>query len=86
MAIAAGVGVTLTLITDPSGSVDSDLSVRTREAVLAATTVQPGGGTPESSLPGLAISLGAALSQDGAHVLSPGEQALLREWLQRLES
>jgi AcrR family transcriptional regulator len=88
MVLAANIGVTLTLVTDPEESPDNDLSTRTREAVLAAVAVDPAAGAaPEQTpLPALAISLGAALGQDGAHVLTPGERGLLREWLGRLEA
>jgi AcrR family transcriptional regulator len=90
MVLSACVGVTLTLITDPEGAADRELSPRTRDAVLAAVTTGPdAGGQPQpegTPLPSLAIALGAALGEDGEHVLSPGERALLREWLQRLGS
>src|SRR5262249_29098279 len=78
MALSASVGVTLPLITDAAGSTDHELSARTREAVLAAITTAPervgaaAGELPPSSLPTLAIALGAALGQDGGHLLSPG--------------
>lgn len=93
VALSASVGVTLTLITDPAGPMDRELSVRTREAVMAAIAVlpeadgaRPSGEAAPTTLPTLAIALGAALGQDGDHLLSAGERALLREWLQRLES
>jgi AcrR family transcriptional regulator len=89
MVLAACVGVTLTLITDPAETADDELPARTRDAVLAAVTTEPGTGQPqpaETALPALAIALGAALGEDGGLVLSPGERALLGEWLQRLES
>lgn len=84
--MAANVGVTLALITEPGGGDAGGLSERTREAVLTAVAGEPAadGTGSGGGLPGLAIALGAALDQDGDRVLSPGERALLHEWLQRL--
>lgn len=89
MIMAASVGVTLALITEPGGGDADGLSERARDAVLASVAEEPGespegGRSATGGLPGLAIALGAALDQDGAHVLSPGERALLHEWLRRL--
>ncbi|MFB4309124.1 TetR/AcrR family transcriptional regulator [Actinomadura sp. GTD37] len=79
---AAGVGVTLSVI---SGAVDDDLSVRTREAVLAAITVQdgerPGGDTAANAR---AVALRAALDAAPPTALTATEAAMLGEWLDRI--
>jgi AcrR family transcriptional regulator len=82
---AAGTGVTLSLIATPPELRDPELSERTREAILAAVTVDPrrrAGGrrpTPASH----AIALKAALPELGAP-LSEAERGLLAEWLDRI--
>lgn len=82
---AAGTGVTLSLIHTPPDLRDPELSERTRDAVLAAITVEPrkrSGGrkpTPASH----AIALKAALPELDAP-LSEAERALLAEWLDRI--
>ncbi|MBO2457378.1 TetR/AcrR family transcriptional regulator [Actinomadura violacea] len=89
---AAGVGVVLALIAggDDGGGADEggELSVRTREAVLAAVTVQgdpPDGGPGErDGRAAAAVSLRAALAAEPPSGLSPAEQALLAEWLDRI--
>ena len=78
---ASGRGTVLTLLEMPEGRRNLGLSEAAREAVIAAIatevpTVQ------DSSAAGAAIALRAALSD--ATVLSPGEQSLLKEWLDRL--
>lgn len=87
--LAAGVGVTLTLITRPAGAVDLGLSDRVRDAVLdAVTTDQPAPATGDrdaapNGVASAAIALAATLDE-GTTILSPVETALLREWLDRL--
>jgi AcrR family transcriptional regulator len=85
---ASGVGVTLTLIgTDPEDR-DPALSEATREAVLAAVTTD---GADEAATPGdgrgrtatRAVALKAVLPEAAAE-LTPGERAVLSEWLDRL--
>ncbi|CNG08618.1 TetR family transcriptional regulator [Mycobacterium tuberculosis] len=83
---AAGVGVVLALI---SGGDDEELSVRTREAVLAAITVAgagpgagPGGGATPSAT--RAVALRAALTADPPPALTATESAMLTEWLDRI--
>ena len=68
---AAGSGVTLTLISTEPGERDPALSVATREAILAAVTANR------------AVALNAVLFEAEAG-LTPGEQALLSEWLDRI--
>ncbi|NKZ06061.1 TetR/AcrR family transcriptional regulator [Actinomadura latina] len=79
---AAGVGVVLALI---SGGDDDELSVRTREAVLAAVTVADagpaGGGTSTAAR---AVALRAALTADPPPALTATESAMLAEWLDRI--
>jgi AcrR family transcriptional regulator len=84
--LAANVGVTLSLITQPEDTRDPGLSARVREAALAAVLVRPRGpdqGSPSRST--AAIALTAALDQDGRG-LTPGELTLLRELLVRLSA
>jgi AcrR family transcriptional regulator len=82
---AVGTGVTLSLIATPPDRRDPELSERTREAVLAAVTVEPrkrAGGrqpTPASH----AIALKAALPELDTP-LSEAERGLLAEWLDRI--
>jgi AcrR family transcriptional regulator len=82
MVHAAGVGVTLALI---SGGGDGELSARTREAVLGAITVPDASredGPPSSAA--RAVALQAALTADPPSALTPTEKALLTEWLDRI--
>ncbi len=88
MSHAAGVGVTLTLLATPVNDRDPTLSVSTREAVLAAVTMNVAGPTaPEQSGPtrvaNRAVALKAVLPEQ-RDALSSGEWALLAEWLDRL--
>ncbi|MEV1022079.1 TetR/AcrR family transcriptional regulator [Streptomyces sp. NPDC050264] len=78
---AAGSGTTVTLIGQPAERRDTELSVLAREAVIAAITTD----TPAAEAPGpvgAAVALRAALP--GTAVLTGAEQALLREWLDRI--
>lgn len=78
---AAGVGVVLSTLARPPERRDPDLSVRVREAVLAALTDEPvAGGSGRAAF---AVGLAATL-HDGPSVLSAAEARLLREWLERL--
>ena len=83
---AAGCGVTLTLTcTDPAER-DPALSETTREAILAAITTGGREGPVEKDgrhrLANRAVALKAVLTE--ADQLTPGEQTLLSEWLDRL--
>ncbi|MEV4073260.1 TetR/AcrR family transcriptional regulator [Nonomuraea fuscirosea] len=89
--LAANVGVTLSLITQPMDERDMGLSDRVREAALAAVlkpaaVLEP---AAERPVPGAATRAGAALTllalvdEDPAG-LTAGEHALLRELLDRL--
>ncbi|WP_326556582.1 TetR/AcrR family transcriptional regulator [Micromonospora sp. NBC_01796] len=86
--LAANVGVTLSLITQPEDGWDLRLSERVREAILGGILIAPqhrvtGGG--DSSRTTAAIALLAALDRDPAG-LTPGELTLMRELLTRLGS
>jgi AcrR family transcriptional regulator len=89
--LAANVGVTLSLITQPPATLDLTLSERVREAALAGVLVgaaQPRG--KRSTRTGLsrasaAVGLRAQLDRD-ATGLSPGEAGLLKELLDRLSA
>lgn len=78
---AASVGVTLSLIA--SGGDDPEVSVRTREAVLAAVTTDKVEDHP-SSVSAMAITLTSALEGRTPRTLSAAEATLLREWLTRV--
>ena len=82
---AAGCGVTLTLIGTAPG--DPALSEMTREAILAAVTMdEPEGETVQDGkdrVANRAVALRAVLP-DAETKLTRGEQALLSEWLDRL--
>lgn len=84
---AAGIGVTLALLAEPPSQRDPDLSVSTREAVLAVLTtpMPPTTGPDTTGAERLALHAVAvrALLPDATR-LSPAELALLREWLDRL--
>ena len=85
---AAGSGVTLTLIGTEPGDRDPALSEATREAVLAAVTTD---GLDEEATEGddrgraanRAVALRAVLPEAESE-LTPSEQALLSEWLDRI--
>ncbi|MBW4716839.1 TetR/AcrR family transcriptional regulator [Saccharothrix obliqua] len=79
---AAGTGVTLALIGSAPETADHDLSARTREMVIAATTTDEAP-AEDNSLPAHALALDMALNRR-EHPLSPAETALLRDWLHRL--
>ena len=58
----------------------TDLSARTREAVLAAITTDEAEDRP-SSAPAMAIALASAIEGETPHTLSSAETTMLREWL-----
>ena len=85
---AAGSGVTLTLIGTEPGERDPALSEATREAVLAAVTTdgpdeEATGGDDRGRAANRAVALKAVLPE-AEEELTPGERALLSEWLDRL--
>jgi AcrR family transcriptional regulator len=86
---AGGCGVTLSLLASPPAERDLRLSDAMREAVLAAITVAPApqeAQCPEPSttrVAARAVALRAVLAEAN-DALSPGEQQLLGEWLDRL--
>lgn len=86
---AAGSGVTLTLIGAEEEDRDPALSGATREAVLAAVTSDEAGEGAAATknydfrVASRAVALKAVLGEAGDE-LTPSEQALLSEWLDRL--
>jgi hypothetical protein len=85
---AAGVGVVLTLLAKPASERNYELSERTREAVLAATTrdvplSESVGDGSRKSLTATAVTLKAQIV-DRPEEFTPAEHQLLDEWLDRL--
>ncbi|MFD4637497.1 TetR/AcrR family transcriptional regulator [Lentzea sp. NPDC058436] len=78
--LAANVGITLTLITQPEP--DFGLSERVREAALAGVLHAPSAGAPATRA-STALTLRAQVADDPGD-LTPGERALLGELLDRL--
>ncbi len=80
---SAGVGTTLTLISEPAAERDRAVADAARDMVLRTLTTDaaeaPAGGAAVS-----AMALRATLEQDESAPLSPGERTLLLEWLNRL--
>lgn len=89
---AAGTGVTLTLITTPPVERDPRLSETMREAILSAVTVpapaEAPNGSPDAPPAADPVAVHAvalrALLTDPPGVLSPAEQQLLNDRLDRL--
>lgn len=78
---AGGCGTVFTLLATPEADRDLNLSIATREAVIAAITTD----VPMMQVPGAgnaAIALRATLGQ--VDVLSVSERQLLAEWLDRI--
>lgn len=78
---AAGCGTTLTLLGMPVADRDPALSHTAREAVIAATTTDAPAPADPGPVPA-AVALRAVLPQTTA--LSPSEQGLMAEWLDRI--
>ncbi|HEX6342625.1 TetR/AcrR family transcriptional regulator [Umezawaea sp.] len=78
--LAANVGITLTLISQPEP--DFELSGRVREAALAGVLHTPSADAP-ATRPSAALTLRALVDNDPGD-LTPGEHALLGELLDRL--
>lgn len=91
MIMAACRGVTLSLISTPPDERDPRLSQDTREAVLDAITVATsaskaaGRNGHSNRVAARAVALRAVMSE-AADALSPAEQLLLGEWLDRLSA
>lgn len=87
--LAANVGTTLSLITQPEGERDMGLSDRVREAALAAVIhptaarPTPGRAVAAATRASAALTLSALVDEDPTG-LTTGEHALLRELLDRL--
>jgi AcrR family transcriptional regulator len=77
---AAGTGVVFTLLAQPAGTRDPELSTRCREAALAALLVESTPAVPSGS--GAAMQLRAELPR--ATALTDNERALLGDWLDRI--
>ncbi|MGI3226463.1 TetR/AcrR family transcriptional regulator [Streptomyces sp. GTA36] len=96
--MSANVGVALMLVSRPATFTDGSVSRRVRDSVhtmvftpdvMTAPTAIPDPLAPEaddSRLPATAARLNALLRQAPAPVLSPAEDALLTEWLNRLSN
>ena len=88
--LAANIGVTLTLISQPQDELDLDLSRRVREAAIAGVISDHSASRPPRSASvaptrATAVTLRTLVNDDPGR-LSPGEAALLRELLDRLSS
>ena len=85
---AAGVGVVSTMISAPPEARGLKTADVTRDVVFDAITtlpaVEPASATTGAGAAGPAMALRAALDQEKALPLSPGEKLLLLEWLNRL--
>jgi hypothetical protein len=87
--LAANVGVTLTLISQPAGKRDMSLSDRVREAALAGVLTpanhppRRGKQTTATTRATAALTMKAIIEED-ADGLTTGEHTLLRELLDRL--
>lgn len=81
--VAANVGVTLSLIAQPVGEVDTAMSHQVRDAVVDSLIT--GSVVAEAPVATLAVALSAALGDD-VTALSSSEQLMLREWLARLSA
>ena len=77
---SAGAGITFELISQPPERRDMELSRLARESVIAAVTTEKPAAA--GGVTGNAVALRAALPR--VDVLSPGEKALLGEWLDRM--
>jgi AcrR family transcriptional regulator len=78
---AAGCGATFTLIAMPPDQRDPDLSVRAREAAIAAVTTDGAARQPDEAQRSAVVAM-RALAPDIA-ALSGAERALLVEWMER---
>jgi AcrR family transcriptional regulator len=87
MILAANVGMTLQLISQPD-SAGNELSSRLREITLAGVLALDGSDSKadgvDRAIPASALSLKAALAADPSQALGDPEQRLLDAWLDRL--
>lgn len=89
--LAANVGVTLMLISDPAEERSLELSIMTRDAMIFAVSAEPAGDsapgeTGKSSVVVAAIALNAALQASHSDQLSSSELKLFLEWLHRISA
>ncbi|MDG9715439.1 TetR/AcrR family transcriptional regulator [Streptomyces sp. DH24] len=98
--MSANVGVALMLVSRPSTFTDETVSRRVRDAVHAAVftpdvmasassapgATEPAAGPDAAHVPAAAARLNALLRQSSSPALSPAEDALLTEWLNRLSN
>jgi AcrR family transcriptional regulator len=80
---SCGVGFVITQLTTPASRRDPELSEIARENAISSIMVSTGTGRARRTLVGRATALRQALADDDG-TLSPAEQALLAEWLDRL--
>jgi AcrR family transcriptional regulator len=81
--MAANVGVSLALITQPRAYIDPDLSRRVRDALLARVLSVDEPAPEVPSVAAAALRLSAMLEGDGSP-LTEAETGLLQEWLRRV--
>ncbi|RSN13607.1 TetR family transcriptional regulator [Streptomyces sp. WAC 05977] len=82
---ATGMGVVLSFLASPPEQRDPDLLIAAREHVIAAITTDSDDKADKvSDIPCRAIALKAALDKEPVDALTPAEQAMLGEWLDRL--
>lgn len=87
--LAANVGVTLMLISEPAADRNFDLSTMTREAVISAVSSETelaaaGQSVGNSAVVVAAIALNAALESSNPEQLSSTELKMFLEWLHRI--
>ena len=81
---AAGVGYVLAQIRVPPMDRDPELCVITRENTVAAIATDGSRQPAPSDLPGRAVALRESLHDSTNGALTPGEKAMMAEWLDRL--
>jgi AcrR family transcriptional regulator len=88
--LAANVGVTLMLISEPADDRNLELSTMTRDSMISAVSTDTRGAAAEdsgkSSVVVAAIALNAALQASHSDQLSSSELKLFLEWLHRISS
>jgi AcrR family transcriptional regulator len=81
---AAAMGLVLSQIRVPPEERDAELSAITREYAIAAIATDGSRQPAPSDLPGRAVALREALLNNINGALTPGEKAMMAEWLDRL--